>query len=298
MKGKKMKNKQFVYISLLFKSYQYMSQQPQTYQLPYGLTIKGFSRGSQNTGFVIPELKLMFDAQMRSDSCSHILITHGHTDHIFSLPMRICNVPKQPIICVPNEIKEMTKKFIDSVYQLGYHNPEYSYQCNLIGVKDNDIIPINSTYRAKVYELDHSVPCRGYGIQRIKTKLKQEYQKLSKEEIIKLKKKKVQITEEIIENVFAYLTDTQPTIFTRYPELLTYAYIMTECTFLPINDPERRNIITAKEAKHTHWDDLYPIMEKHIQNQFILIHFSNRYTDEELKIFKESVKLENVLFAI
>ena len=129
-------------------------------------------------------------------------------------------------------------------------------------------------------------------------KLKQEYQKLSKEEIIQLKKKKVQITEEIIENVFAYLTDTQPTIFTRYSELLTYAYIMTECTFLPINDPERKNIIMAKDAKHTHWDDLYSIMEKHPQNQFILIHFSNRYTDNELKIFKESVKLENVLFAI
>ena len=55
-----------------------MSQQIWTYQLPYGLTIKGFSRGSQNTGFVIPELKLMFDAQMRSDSCSHIFITHGN----------------------------------------------------------------------------------------------------------------------------------------------------------------------------------------------------------------------------
>jgi ribonuclease Z len=275
-----------------------MSQQIWTYQLPYGLTIKGFSRGSQNTGFVIPELKLMFDAQMRSDSCSHIFITHGHTDHIFSLPMRICNVPKQPIVCIPNEIKEMTKKFIDSVYQLGYYNPECSYDCNLVGVKENDIIPLNSNYRIKVYELDHLVPCRGYGIQRIKTKLKQEYQNIPKEEIIKLKKQKIQITEEVIENVFAYITDTQPTVFTRYPELLTYAYIMTECTFLPIDDPENKNIVIAREAKHTHWNELYLIMENNKQIQFMLIHFSIRYTNEELEQFKMSNKLENVIFVI
>lgn len=32
----------------------------------FGLTIKGWSRGSQNTGFMIPEIRTLFDTQSRS----------------------------------------------------------------------------------------------------------------------------------------------------------------------------------------------------------------------------------------
>jgi len=276
-----------------------MYKQAWTYTLPYNLTIKGFSKGSQNTGFIIPELKVMFDAQMRSDSCTNnIFITHGHSDHIFALPMRICHVSKQPIVCVPNEIVDMTKKFIDSVFQLGYYDSTYNYECNIVGVRENDIININSSYRVKVYDLDHNVPCRGYGIQRVRTKLMQKYLNTPKQDIIKLKEQKISITEEIVENVFAYLTDTTPTIFSKYSELLTYKVIMTECTFLPINDPENENIEKSHEVKHTHWNDLYPIIVENEQTHFILMHFSCRYSDDELRKFRDTIELKNITFVI
>lgn len=267
-------------------------------KLSPNMTLIGFSRGSRNTGFVIPELRIMFDAQQPSESAiEHIFVTHGHTDHIFSLPMRICCVPKQPQIYIPKEIVDLTKKFIDATFRLGYNTPDYEHECYLNGVVAGDIIKINQSYQMKVFKLDHNVPCCGYGLQSVKYKLKQEYKNLPKSEILRLKEQNMPLTEQQVDNVFAYLTDTTPSVFLEYPELLTYQHIMTECTFLPIGNVEK-TIQIAHEAHHTYWDDLYRIMENNQQVNFLLIHFSHKYTEEEIKKFRDTAALKNVTFVI
>lgn len=285
----------------------------------FGLTIKGWSRGSQNTGFMIQELKTLFDTQSRSQfDPEFIFITHSHTDHCFSLPMRVLNVSTssrqrddvsslesqfkpstQPKVYVPTEAKQFISDFIDATFRMGYCDSSYKHSYNIIGVNPDETIPLKNNFSVKVYDLCHNIPCRGYGLQHIRTKLKPEYSDTPKNEIISLRKNKVQITMDIKENVFAYLTDTTPDVFTRYPELLTYYYVMTECTFLPCDSKkEDIEIQLAEKAQHTHWNKLHPIIKEHPEVMFVLIHFSHRYTDEDLLRFKESVQEKNVLFAI
>jgi ribonuclease Z len=266
----------------------------------FGLTIKGWSRGSQNTGFMIPELRTLFDTQSRSQfDPEFIFITHSHTDHCFSLPMRVLNISTHPKVYVPTEAKQFISDFIDATFRMGYCDASYKHNYNIIGVHPDEIISLKNNFSVKVYDLCHNIPCRGYGLQHIRTKLKPEYIDTPKNEIISLRKNKVQITMDVKENVFAYLTDTTPDVFARYPELLTYNYVMTECTFLPC-DSEKTDIEIqlAEKAQHTHWSKIYPIIKDHPEIMFILIHFSHRYTDEDLLRFKETVPEKNVLFAI
>lgn len=54
-------------------------------------TLTGHSRSMERSGFMLEELKIMFDAGVATKDLSPaldaILLTHGHIDHINALPM-------------------------------------------------------------------------------------------------------------------------------------------------------------------------------------------------------------------
>lgn len=269
---------------------------PKIIDIPtYNLSVCGWSRGSQNTGFIIPELKLLLDAQSRPQfDAEFIAITHVHTDHCASLPMRLICINTNPKIFAPEESKKFLSDYINATFRMGYHDALYEHKYNLIGVRDNEIHKLKNGYQLKTYKLDHNIPCIGYGLQNTKTKLKKEFMNLPKNELIIIKKQNICITEEVTNNVLAYLTDTTHKIFENQ-EIMTYPYIMVECTFLQDTEKEMQ---LADIAHHMHWNNLYPIIKSHPENKFILIHFSNRYSDEELKNFASNVKESNVSFVI
>ena len=266
----------------------------------YNLTLHGWSRGSQNTGFMIPELKLLLDAQSRSKfNPEFIFITHGHTDHCFSLPMRILNIPTNPLVLVPDETRGLISDFINATFRMGYADPSYQHTCHLVGVIPGQVYQLKNSFQVKVYDMVHNVPCRGYGLQITKNKLKPEYSDCSKEELIALRKNHAEIMGSSVEPVLAYLTDTTTQVFELNPELLTYPYIMIECTFVPCHPEDTlKELQLAEEAKHIHWNHLYPIIQQNPKVTFILIHFSHRYTDEELTLFKQNIKETNIIWAI
>ena len=102
-------------------------------------------------------------------------------------------------------------------------------------------------------------------------------------EIRNLKMSKVEITNEITEKKFAYICDTKINILEIHPEILDFPIIIIECTFLYDDDLE-----VSKEKKHIHWQELKPYILENHDKLFILIHFSQRYKDEDiLKFFSE-----------
>ena len=259
----------------------------------FKLTLYGQSCALYNTGFLIPELKLLLDAQTRSKfDPEYIFVTHCHTDHCYSLPMRLVGISTKPLVLVPKESEGVIHNFCDATMALNSNGKITKFDANLTGVIPNDMFHMKNGYLVKVYDMDHSVPCRGYGLFYTKQKLKQEYVKCPKEDIIQLKKQNVQVTETITEPVIAYLTDTTPIIFQRDPELLQFPYIITECTFIDPHELELAHI-----AKHTHWIDLHPIVASNPQSMFILIHFSVRYTHDNLEHFQQSIQEKNVICA-
>jgi ribonuclease Z len=254
---------------------------------PFDLTIRGFSQGGNKTGFYIPQLKLFLDAGIQSHfDPVNILITHSHSDHSFALPMLITGISTQPTIHVPIEHQQLFEHFVNATYQLTQGDSGVVSAYPIIGVKEHDIIRLTNHHYAEVFDLQHDVPCRGYGLYRLKSKLLPQFAHLSGTELSTLKRQNISITTEIRDNIVAYLTDTAPTIFDKYPQLFDYPYIMIECTF--IHD-------TTITHDHTHWSQLQDYVRKYPSITFILIHFSRRYTSEEIIDFFKKQNLNNII---
>lgn len=195
------------------------------------------------------------------------------------------------------EIKDKVDRYLISSFEL----------CNLqnfkledapyisIGVLPNDSFEIlhnGKKHKVVVYDNDHSVPCRSYGINELVKSLKSEYRGLEGKELANLRKSGVEIENFNWVERFIYVGDTTESFFTINPSVFEYKSIIIECTFLEDCDVEQ-----AVTTKHCHWKKLKPIIVSHPSVIFILYHFSCRYSPEYIKNFfsKEGENyLENI----
>ena len=113
----------------------------------------------------------------------------------------------------------------------------------------------------------------------MKTKLKDEYKDLKGVEIGMLKKEGVEITKQVLIPWFCYICDTSIEVFNN-KNIVNYNNIIIECTFLYKEHLER-----VDSTKHIHWFQLEEYVKNNKNTVFILIHFSLRYTNEEVQEF-------------
>ena len=274
------------------------------------ITLMGWSVAALRTNFYIKELGLMLDAGLSGPvwTINHLLITHCHSDHIANLPFHLYSYkpPEKIKIYIPKGIEVHIKAFIESAYLLSSHTfPEeenikredlYVYGFfDLISVEPGNIIPIQIkkvNYGLEIFKCYHQVPCVGYGVYNVRKKLKEEYSNLSGKEIGELRKNGVEINYDYISKMFVYLGDTGREIFEdeNWKKIMEYPTIIIECTFILEDEKEQ-----AIKTQHIHWDDLEPIVDKYNKNTFILIHFSQRYDNSEIKKFFEEKNRNNVI---
>ena len=257
------------------------------------LTLRGHSRGSEKTGFYIPQLKLMFDAGVTTYfEPQTILITHCHLDHCNALPMILASAAVQcapsPVVCCPKEQLDLFEIFVHSAYQLN-HATYSGFGKRFVGVAHGDRIPIEKTHFAKVFRLHHSVPSVGYGIYEERTKLAEKYKGLSSKELYELRAQGVELSEYAPAKILAFICDTTTDVFVHNPELLSFPIIIVECTFF-----EESLLALAEQSQHVHWLKLKPYVIGNPNITFILIHFSMRYEDLNVLI-PDNEKPPNVI---
>jgi ribonuclease Z len=152
-----------------------------------------------------------------------------------------------------------------------------------------EIIAKKTKMKVQVFKCDHCIPTISYGFTEPKHKLKTEYQGIPGKELACLKMSGTEITQEVLYKRFAYVCDTTIKVLEKHPEIIDYPVIFIECTFLYHDDLE-----LASTKKHIHWEQLEPYVRKFPNTQFMLIHFSQRYSDEDINNFFKKVNLPNV----
>lgn len=253
--------------------------------------ITGESTAGMRTSFYVNELKILLDAGHQCyNKVQDIFITHTHADHIASLPLIILeNVSEKVVtrIYCPKESEVILSRLIDSFLVCNYNStfiPKNYYI--VIGVEVGTKFRLelnNNLVVVEVFKSEHRVPTVSYGFSEIKRKLKDEYNGLSSQEIVKLKKDKVEITREVEFKKFVFCGDTTDRIFNN-EDILSYPEIIIECTYFEKND-----LVMANKKKHMHWLNLKRIVESNPDVKFNLIHISAKHRDFDFsKVFETS----------
>jgi ribonuclease Z len=264
--------------------------------------IIGYSRACYRTGFYIRHLDLMIDAgPQKSGNPKTILITHCHADHIANVPFTLIEmdpaggrVSSLPDIFVHEKSKTRLHNYIAAMFSANYATDFKGSVANYIPVKGSDVLDYtanNTKIRIEVFACTHDVPTVAYGISTKKQRLKEEYFDLkgNAKALVELKKKGIEITETSYEPNIAFIWDTTIHIFRSNPGILKYPVIMIECTFLYDDDYEQ-----SLTKKHIHWKSLRPHVVNNPDTIFVLIHFSLRYTEQEIAAFFKKEGLANV----
>ena len=250
--------------------------------------ICGYSKSAYRTGFYISALDLMLDAGPQNfNKPSNIFITHSHIDHIACLPFTMIGEPGGNHIFniyAPVESESFIRDYIKSMFSANESKivdptPWYKYHA-LLPTNSFRITNKKTIIDVEVFKCHHHVPTISYGLSEFRKKLKDEYSTLSGKEIGQLRKSGVEITNDTLFKTFAFVCDTTIQVFDTNPSILEYPVIMIECTYI-----HKEEFEMANKHDHIHWDQLKPYVEKYPKTTFILFHFSQRYSEQELADF-------------
>ena len=261
-------------------------------------TLVGRSRAGDATAFCIPELKWVFDCGTRVQTWKPktIFLTHTHSDHVHSL-FQFRDEDRPPTIYLPKvavPFVEACLKAYQEMTDCGESATETETKKQdyiLRGTEPNEEILLSqggNKFTIRTISMDHRIPCLGYSIFKIQSRLKDEYKGLPGKEIGQLKKSGVEITTSVEKPYFCFMGDTTAKVFADYPEIpIQHSTIVVECSFIDAKSKER-----AKITKHMHWDDLQPIVASHPNTMFVLIHFSLKYSALTLRKFFQEQQLQ------
>jgi ribonuclease Z len=272
-----------------------------------GLSLTGYSRAAHRTGLLVKGLNILLDAGLDVQKAfPHIFITHQHLDHVIYLPQYTMNIENPSdsinVISSPN-ILEGIKPYLTSALRMSKNIPKDITEEKILSDAKTNFHEIT---KDKIYSFmngkdkwfvepikcSHGIESIGFGFSVEKIKLKEEYSSLIGYELKKLKDEGVEITYTKIEPIFLFLGDTNKNILTN-DKIYSYPTIIIECTY--IYDDE---ISLAKKNKHIHWSEIKEIIENKSHIQFILIHFSMKYTCDEIRTFFTKQNLSNLFYLI
>ncbi|XP_038882014.1 nuclear ribonuclease Z isoform X3 [Benincasa hispida] len=211
-----------------------------------GYPIKGLSIGGHETCVIFPTLSLAFDigrCPQKAISQDFLFISHGHMDHIGGLPLYVATRGLYKMKPPTIIVPKSIKNDVENLLEVHRRLDQSELRCNLIGLEVGEELSLRRDLKVRAFKTYHVIDSQGYLLYSVKQKLKKEYLGLSGNEIKKLR--------------------------------LSGA----ESTFLE----NRVTVEHAREYGHTHLFEIINHAEKFKNKAILLIHFSARYTTEEIQ---------------
>ncbi|MBM4388969.1 MAG: hypothetical protein FJ088_14610, partial [Deltaproteobacteria bacterium] len=149
----------------------------------------------------------------------------------------------------------------------------------LTPVAEGDSYPLKKNFSLVPFRAMHSIATCGAVIMRKKSKLRREYVSLPSNEIVKLKESGADIFIEDDAAEICYTSDTSIEIVEKNEFVRNARVLIIETTFLD----SKKDIEKAHAGKHIHLDEVVPRAAEFNNELVILFHFSQIYTNDEIK---------------
>jgi ribonuclease Z len=238
------------------------------------ITLAGYSVAGEEAVVVAPELDCAFDigrCPREALTVNHVLLTHGHMDHVAGLPYYFAQRDFQGIAggvaVVPVGLVAPIEALLTAWGRVEGHVPPHE----VVGVADGDDYEIRRGLIARAFATRHVAGSLGFSIIDVRAKLKSEYLELSGPQIVELKKSGVQITDRLEVPLVAYLGDTGKANYAHLPHVANAQALLIECTFF-----DEEHLHRARQGKHVHVADLPEMLEGMNNAKIILLHLTRR----------------------
>lgn len=253
----------------------------------HGLSLSGI-----RTAIAMPELSLSFDVAQGYPfllNLKHYFISHGHLDHAAGIPyiisQKAMNSQEPGQFYMPTSLVEP----LDQIMKIWEQIEGHKYRYDFIAVQSDDEFALNAQTFVKAFPTTHRIESFGYTVFEIHKKLKSEFLGFTQEEIIELRRQKIDVNEVHHIPVVSFTGDTQIEFLDSRDWIKKSKILFLEATYLD----SRKTIAQARQWGHTHLDEIVPRLKDIESEQIVFIHASSRYSDKEaLQVLQEKIPRE------
>lgn len=253
---------------------------PNTYEFE-DISLLGNSLAGQGTSLLCPELKIAFDVAYGLPyllGARDFFVSHSHMDHAGGVPYLISqqNLMSLPTgrFYVPYLMRDPLLKVIEAWQKMEGH----TYDFELIGLRPGDWVGLKGGWGVRAFETQHRVPSLGYTVFKTRKQLNPEYVGLSREELLNLKSRGVQLELHWEEPYMSFTGDTKIEFLDTSDWVKKSKLLIMEVTYID----DKKSVAAAREWGHIHLDELLPRLNTLECERILLIHLSARYKSQEL----------------
>jgi len=256
-------------------------------------TLAGYSVAGEESVILAPELDVSFDigkCPREALAINHVLLSHGHADHVAGLPYYFAQRDFQGITggtaIVPAGLLGPLEDLMSAWGRVEGHVPPH----RLIPMRPGDQHELRRNLLVRSFPSNHLRGSLGFAVIDVRFKLKGEYAGLSGPQIVELKKSGKEVTNRIEIPLVAYLGDTGPADYAQLSYVANAKVLLAECTFFDDDHATR-----ARAGKHMHVQDLPRLLEG-MQNERIIITHVTRRTNMSAarKILRKTLPRETL----
>lgn len=245
-----------------------------------GLTLSGVTVGGAMTCMMVPELDLMFDvgAFIRGSlRYRTILVTHGHQDHLGTLPYLVSQRhlmrAKPPVVHLPREILAPLR----TVFEAWSEIEDFELSVELHPHDPGDRVELRKELVATCVRASHRVPSLAWIVERVTERLRPEFRGLPGREIADMRGRGEPITERHVSPLIGFTGDTRIETFQNEPLLRRCKVLVHEVT----SWDERRSVEEMRAWGHTHVEEMIRHVDAFEGEALVLIHRSMRHPREQ-----------------